>query len=61
MSENEDSNNTLNEEEVNKERKKLKELGLDKMSESSFNVLFDENLKNKRKPKEDKKEFIGFK
>jgi len=62
MAENEEEKiETISKEELDEERKKLKNLGLDKASEASFSILFDEKFKQKRVQKEEKKDFIGFK
>ena len=51
----------ISEADVAKEKEKIKSLGLEKMSQSSFGHLYDEETKNKRKQQQQiKKPFRGF-
>lgn len=51
----------ISEADVAKEKEKIKALGLEKMSQSSFGHLYDEETKSKRKQQQQtKKPFRGF-
>lgn len=47
-------------EEVNEERRKIKEQGLENLSKGGFSALYSDENKSKRKKKDDRPKFRGF-